>query len=139
MTIEITVETHATTEDNETGIATGWEDQVFLDWRLRECNYGSRNGRAASELDREGHIDVAYPRGESWRQAIARVERCIDDLHRDWNGSRLLVIGHTSTRWAFDHVANGSPVEEFVGGPFEWQPGWDTRSSDAAFMLSGTA
>lgn len=172
MTIEVTVETHATTEDNEAGIATGWnqgrlsaagreqarqlgerrvdggydavvssdlgravetvriafpgwEDRVFLDWRLRECNYGSQNGTPVDALDRAGHLGVAYPDGESWSEAIDRVARCIVDLRRDRDGSRLLVIGHTSTRWAFDHVVNGTPVEELIGAPFDWQPGWD--------------
>lgn len=83
----------------------GCEERAFLDWRLRECNYGHGNGMPASELDRQGHLDVAYPGGESWREAIARVTRCIDDLRRDWNGSKLLVIGHTSTCWAFEQVA----------------------------------
>ena len=172
MTIEVTVETHATTEDNEAGIATGWnqgrlsaagreqarqlgarrvdggydaifssdlgraaetvqiafpgwDDRVFLDPGLRECNYGRQNGTPVDRLDRSGHLDVAYPHGESWREAIDRVASCIADLRRDRDGSRLLVIGHTSTRWAFDHVANGTPVEELIGAPFEWQPGWD--------------
>lgn len=43
---------------------------VLFDWRLRECNYGSRNGMPAAELHagRRGHLDVPYPGGESWRR-----------------------------------------------------------------------
>ncbi len=50
---------------------------VLLDWRLRECDYGSHNGTAAAELlaHRPYHLDDPYPGGESWRQAVTRVGR----------------------------------------------------------------
>ena len=134
MTIEVTVETHATTEDNEAGIATGWrpgrlsaagKDQAGqLGHRRADRGY---DAIFSSDLARAVEtVRIAFHSGgESWREAIARVTRCIDDLRRDWNGSKLLVIGHTSTCWAFEQVATGSPVEELFAAPFEWQPGWD--------------
>ena len=122
MTIEIVFETHALTEDNERGIATGWlpgrlsahgrdnaaamgrrrsQDgiaavfssdlrrsvetveiafgrtgiPVFLDWRLRECDFGTLNGSPGAELSagRTEHVDQPYPGGESHRQAVNRV------------------------------------------------------------------
>src|SRR5580704_10805331 len=41
---------------------------VLLDWRLRECDYGKRNGMPVAELHayRRDHLDRAYPGGESW-------------------------------------------------------------------------
>jgi hypothetical protein len=46
---------------------------VLYDWRLRECDYGQRNGMPAAELraGRREHLDRPYPGGESWRQAVA--------------------------------------------------------------------
>ena len=48
---------------------------VLHDWRLRECDYGQRNGMPAAELhaSRREYLDRPYPGGESWRQAITRI------------------------------------------------------------------
>jgi 2,3-bisphosphoglycerate-dependent phosphoglycerate mutase len=104
---------------------------VLLDWRLRECDYGSRNGMPASELHagRLEHLDRPYPGGESWRQAIDRVSRFLADLPMRWDGCRVLVIGHVATRWGLDHFVNGAPLEELAREDFGWQEGWEYRIS----------
>ncbi|HLT21280.1 MAG TPA: histidine phosphatase family protein, partial [Thermomicrobiales bacterium] len=150
--IEIVFETHAWSEDNDAGIASGWLHgrlsprgrelarelgrrradgimavlcsdlrravetaeiafngsamPIFVDWRLRECNYGDLNGTPAVELhyDRQRYLDTPYPNGESWRQAVARAGRVLDDLPLYWEGGRVLIIGHVATRWALDHL-----------------------------------
>ena len=174
MSIHVVFETHATTEDNEAGLATGWLpgrlsdsgreqarelgrrrsndglDAIFTsdlgraldtvevafgdasipvlhDWRLRECDYGTQNGGPVAELDRASHVDVPYPSGESWRGAIERVGGFLLDLPRRWADQRVLVIGHTATRWAFDHLLDGVPIEDLVATPFGWREGWDYR------------
>lgn len=50
---------------------------VLHDWRLRECDYGRRNGMPAAEMHahRRDHLDRPYRGGESWRQAVARAAR----------------------------------------------------------------
>jgi 2,3-bisphosphoglycerate-dependent phosphoglycerate mutase len=102
---------------------------VLLDWRLRECDYGQRNGRPAAELQtgRGAHLDVPYPGGESWRQAVGRVGWFLEDLPRRWDGQRVLVIGHVATRWGLDHWLNGVPLEDLVAEDFGWQEGWEYR------------
>ncbi|MGN6301454.1 MAG: histidine phosphatase family protein [Angustibacter sp.] len=100
---------------------------VLLDWRLRECDYGARNGMSASELHagRVEHLDQPYPGGESWRQAVARVGRFLDDLTLRWDGQRVLVVGHVATRWALDHLVGGVPLERLTAEDFRWQEGWE--------------
>ena len=104
---------------------------VLYDWRLRECDYGSRNGMPASELQagRLEHLDQPYPGGESWRQAVTRVSRFLADLPLRWSGRRVLVIGHVATRWGLDHFINGLPLEDLVREDFAWQEGWEYRIS----------
>jgi 2,3-bisphosphoglycerate-dependent phosphoglycerate mutase len=104
---------------------------VLHDWRLRECDYGSRNGMPTAELHagRAGHLDRPYPGGESWRQAITRVHRFLADLPLRWNGRRVLVIGHVATRWGLDHFINGVPLENLAREDFAWQEGWEYRIS----------
>ena len=100
---------------------------VLHDWRLRECDYGQRNGMAVAELHagRSRHLDQPYPGGESWRQAITRVSRFLADLPLRWTGQRILVIGHVATRWGLDHVINGIPLENLAQEDFAWQEGWE--------------
>ena len=102
---------------------------VLYDWRLRECDYGQLNGMPAAELHahRRDHLELPYPGGESWRQAVARVARLLGDLPPRWDGQRVLVIGHVATRWALDHVTRGVPLEDLVAADFGWQPGWEYR------------
>ncbi len=102
---------------------------VLLDWRLRECDYGDRNGGPAVRhvQDRRDFLDSPYPGGESWRQAIARVGRFLNDLGSGWDGARVCVIGHVATRWALDHFVDGTPIEDLVGADFVWQEGWEYR------------
>jgi broad specificity phosphatase PhoE len=102
---------------------------VLLDWRLRECDYGDRNGGPAVRhvQDRREFLDSPYPGGESWRQAVARVGRFLDDLRSGWDGARVCVIGHVATRWALDHFVDGTALEDLVGADFAWQEGWEYR------------
>jgi 2,3-bisphosphoglycerate-dependent phosphoglycerate mutase len=100
---------------------------VLLDWRLRECDYGERNGAPAEAnlRDRGRFIDEPFPGGESWRHATARVARFLDDLSPRWDGSRVLVIGHVATRWALDHRLNGIALEQLAAEDFAWKEGWE--------------
>lgn len=174
MATTIVFETHALSEDNERGVASGWAHSrlsgrgrrlaeelgerrrsdgisavfssdlgravettaiafppgtvpVLLDWRLRECDYGDRNGASVDThmRDRAHYLDEPYPEGESWRQAVARVARWLDDLTLRWSGERVLVVGHVATRWALDHHLNGVPLEALVAADFAWQEGWE--------------
>jgi 2,3-bisphosphoglycerate-dependent phosphoglycerate mutase len=177
MSIEIVFETHALSEDNERGIATGWlhgrlsakgranaaemgrrrrhdniaavftsdlrrcretaeiafgdrDIPILYDWRLRECDFGLRNGRPSAELrpDREDFLDVPYPGGESQRQAVCRVAGLLTDLPTRWSERRVMLIGHVATQRALEHVINGVPLEELTAADFQWRDhGWEYR------------
>ena len=105
----------------ETGIP------VLHDWRLRECDYGSENGGPVARVHagRIEHVDVPYPGGESWRQAVSRVGWFLDDLPLRWEGSRVLVVGCIATRWGLEHWLNGVPLTELAAEQFTWQAGWE--------------
>jgi alpha-ribazole phosphatase/probable phosphoglycerate mutase len=100
---------------------------ILHDWRLRECDYGRYNGVAAVQLHsrRRQYLDRPYPGGESWRQAVDRVGRFLRDLPLRWSDRRVLVIGHVATRWAFDNLIHGLPLEELIEADFAWQEGWE--------------
>lgn len=100
---------------------------IFQDWRLRECDYGRRNGMLADELhkNKRDFLDTPYPEGESWRQAVQRVGRFLSDLPLRWEGKRVLVIGHVATRWGLDHTLNGVALEDLIDADFAWREGWE--------------
>jgi broad specificity phosphatase PhoE len=177
--IELVFETHATSTDNERGIATGWlqgelselgREQarelgerrradriaavftsdlaravetaelalagssiaIYHDARLRECNYGALNGLPADLVTgvRAQHVDTPFPDGESYTEAVERMRSFLYDLAHAWDGSRVLVIGHTATRWALDHLLLGVPLADLVAAPFDWQEGWEYLLGD---------
>jgi 2,3-bisphosphoglycerate-dependent phosphoglycerate mutase len=96
---------------------------VFMDWRLRECDYGDMTGIAPDALERDAHIHFPYPSGESWRQAADRVAWFLRDVESKWQGWRLLVVGHTATWRGLEHRINDTPLNT----PFEWRAGWEYR------------
>jgi alpha-ribazole phosphatase/probable phosphoglycerate mutase len=100
---------------------------IYRDARLRECNYGALNGLPADlvTVERRQHVHVPFEGGESYADAVERMRSFLYDLGHAWDGARVLVIGHSATRWALDHLLLGVPLEELVDAPFEWQEGWE--------------
>jgi broad specificity phosphatase PhoE len=89
---------------------------IRLDPRLRECNYGELNGGPAA--------DEPFPGGESYRQTVDRMRSFLVDLVAEHEPGRVLLIGHSATRWALENLLNGEPLEDLVTAPFRWQEGW---------------
>jgi broad specificity phosphatase PhoE len=100
---------------------------IYRDARLRECNYGELNGLPADLVKSEqaAHLETPFVDGESYADVVERMRSFLYDLGRAWDGSRVLVIGHTATRWSLDHLLGGVPLADLVGAPFEWQEGWE--------------
>jgi broad specificity phosphatase PhoE len=96
------------------------------DARLRECDYGELNGAAVGDVTavRRRHVDEPFPGGESYRQVVERTRAFLDEIVLRHDGERVVVIAHSANRWALDHLLNGTPLEELVDAPFDWQPGW---------------
>jgi broad specificity phosphatase PhoE len=173
VTVQVVFETHATTIDNENGIATGWlpgelstaglykaqelgrrrrddgldlvitsdlaratqtvaiafagaDVPIITDSRLREVDYGGLNGAPVEVVrqQRVDHVDTPFPGGQSYRQTADAMRELLDELRRDRDGQRVLLIGHAATRFALDHLLAGRPLEEAVVAPFTWQAGW---------------
>jgi broad specificity phosphatase PhoE len=82
----------------------GSDVPVFQDPRLRECDYGLLNGMPVSRLveERLGHIEEPWPEGESYRQVVERVANFLDELPLRWEGTTVLVIGHSATQWRWN-------------------------------------
>ncbi len=99
---------------------------VRYDRRLRECNYGGFNGAPAETVARERRrrIDEPFPGGESLRQVVDRVASLLEEVARGPDGATVVLIGHSATRWAIEHLLEGTALEELVDAPFAWREGW---------------
>jgi alpha-ribazole phosphatase/probable phosphoglycerate mutase len=108
-------------------IAFGGTDvPIVQDTRLRECDYGELNGAPVERIDAERLrcISTPFPGGQSYEQVVEQVRGFLADAAERWSGERIVVIGHSATRWALDLIVNGVPFETSVTSPFAWRPGW---------------
>ena len=99
----------------------------FQDWRLRECDYGELNGAPVDSLGpRKLRVDDPFPGGQSYRQVLELTRSFLEDLKSLYDGRVVLVVAHSANRWCLKHLLDGgTPLEELVDAPFEWQPGWE--------------
>ncbi len=96
------------------------------DARLRECDYGELNGAPVEALEpRLRFVDAPFPGGESYRDCCAKMQSALDDIVREFDGRRILMIAHSAQRFALRHLLEGVPLEELVDAPFGWQEGWE--------------
>ena len=116
----------------------GTDIPLFLDWRLRETNYGDLNGMPTSTLhaERASRVHIPFPGGESWREAADRTLEALHDIAKRFDGKRVVVIGHAAQRYLLRSLFEGMALEEAVMVPFEWQEGWvyefSARDSEGA-------
>jgi alpha-ribazole phosphatase/probable phosphoglycerate mutase len=74
--------------------------------------------------ERRSHIHTPFPGGQSYLDVVDQMAGFLTDLACDWPGRRVLVIGHSATRWALDHLLTGMELEYLVDAPFGWREGW---------------
>jgi broad specificity phosphatase PhoE len=99
------------------------------DKRLRECDYGDSEHHPSSEIEAERakRIHEPFPGGESYEQCAERMRSFLSELLRQYDGKRVLIIGHRATQYGLDRWADGKALEEIVQAPWSWQPGWAYR------------
>ncbi|MFM2330542.1 MAG: hypothetical protein RLZZ26_49 [Candidatus Parcubacteria bacterium] len=99
---------------------------IIRDARLRECDYGDLTQHPKKEVDAQkvSRISEPFPGGESYEQTSARMKEFLQDLLRDYNGKRVMIIGHRATQYGLEHWITGLPLDEVITAPWKWQPGW---------------
>jgi broad specificity phosphatase PhoE len=117
----------------------GVDIPVLTDPRLREVNYGELNGAPVSVVHRErrDRVDTPFPGGQSYREVAGAVRQLLDELLRDRDGQRVLLVGHAATRFALDHLLTGCRLETAVTAPFAWREGWTYELTADTARLGG--
>ena len=109
----------------EIGFGNKWP--IIKDARLRECNYGDFTQRPSSEVEPEKikRIHEPFPNGESYEQTTARMKSFLEDLLKNYEGKKVMIIGHRATQYGLENIISGKSLEELISMPFKWQPGWE--------------
>lgn len=107
-------------------IAFGDRFPLIKDARLRECNYGDTTQHSSEEVKAEKpkRIKAPFPNGESYEQTSERMRAFLQDLLRDYDGKRVMIIGHRATQYGLEHWIRGLPLERVISAPWKWQAGW---------------
>lgn len=108
----------------EIGFGDKWP--IIKDARLRECDYGDFTQHPSEEVDAEKpkRITEPFPNGESYEQTTDRMKSFLEDLLKNFDGKRVMIIGHRATQYGLDNLINGVSLEQLVSTKFKWQPGW---------------
>lgn len=99
---------------------------IIKDPRLRECDYGRLNHHPTAEVEPKKieFVKTPFPGGESYEQCAGRMKFFLEDLSRDYAGKTVVIIGHRATQYALELWINKIPLNQSVGAPWQWQPGW---------------
>ncbi len=110
-------------------IAFGTKFPILTDMRLRECNYGDFTQHPSEEVDAQKpqRIIEPFPNGESYNQTTERMKSFLEDLLKNHDGKRVMIIGHRATQYGLDKLINGVTIEQLVSSKFKWQPGWEYK------------
>lgn len=104
----------------------GRDFKIIKDNRLRECNYGDLTRHASEEVEAEkgNRIALPFPNGESYEQTAERMKSFLTDSLKNYDGKKIMIIGHRATQYGLEHWIKGVPLEDIATAPWKWQPGW---------------
>jgi 2,3-bisphosphoglycerate-dependent phosphoglycerate mutase len=100
---------------------------IFMDWRLREADYGEMTRLSSNEVgpQKPNMIDKPFPGGESYKQTTDRMRSFLLDMLRLYDGQRIMIIGHRATQYALENLILGKDLHEVIPAAWAWQPGWE--------------
>ncbi len=107
-------------------IAMDKQIPLFIDSRLRECNYGelTQSDKKIVDAEKPQRISTPFPGGESYEQCMHRMREFLDMLKSEYNDKTVVVIGHRATQYGLEHHINGKDILTCVTEPWTYQPGW---------------
>ncbi len=104
---------------------------IIADQRLRECNYGTYNGKSSTIVEplQEKMITEKFPEGESYENVKSRIADFLEFLKRDYGEKNIAIVAHKAPQLALDVLLKGNTWEQAFGNDWRkthsWQPGWE--------------
>ena len=110
-------------------IAFGRKFPIIKDKRLRECDYGDLTQHPSDEVEslKISHISQPFPNGESYEQTSQRMKDFLLDLAKNYQGKKVMIIGHSATQYGLEHLIKGISLEEVIEASWKWQRGWEYK------------
>lgn len=107
-------------------IAFGDKFPIIKDKRLRECDYGDLTRYPSNEVDGQkiNNIEKPFPNGESYEQTNERMKSFLQDLSKNYDNKKIMIIGHRATQYGLEHFINGVSLKNIIQTSWSWQPGW---------------
>lgn len=103
---------------------------IIQDVRIRECNYGTYNGKPSEIVEplQEKNIEERFPNGESYLDVKARIADFLQFLKENYDGKRVALVAHKAPQLAMDVLIKDMSWEEAFYNDWRkkkaWQPGW---------------
>lgn len=101
---------------------------MIRDPRIRECNYGSLDGKDASLVVYHEHIKERFPDGESLEAVEERLRSFIKYLKENYDGKKVAIVAHRAPQLALDVILKNMSWKEAIANDWRntknWQPGW---------------
>ena len=102
--------------------------EILHDERIRECNYGDLNGKDATLVVYEDHINEPFPNGEALEDVENRVRNFCNYLKENFDGKTVAIVAHKAPQFAFEVITKNITWEEAIEKDWRktksWQPGW---------------
>lgn len=99
---------------------------VFIDSRLRECDYGDLTRHPKQEVEQQKLLRMTdpFPNGESYEECMVRIHDFLSYLEANYQGKTVLIIGHKATHYGIENFVLKKPLDECISETWSYQPGW---------------
>jgi alpha-ribazole phosphatase/probable phosphoglycerate mutase len=112
-------------------IMLGDRVKITPDERLRECNYGTYNGKPQEVVEplQERMITEKFPEGESYEDVKNRIQDFLNNLKNNYDGKHIAIVAHKAPQLALDVLLKNKTWEQAFVEDWrktgKWQPGWE--------------
>jgi len=123
--VTIIFESHATSLDNEAGLSSGLYDVELSELGKKQAKeLGQRYKDKQVKSVRGNYIEKPFPNGESYQQCANKMKDFLQNLLKDCDNKKVMIIGHRATQYGLEHLINKVPLKKVVTDVWQWQSGW---------------
>lgn len=103
--------------------------KIYIDERLRECNYGDLSGQDNKLVKYADHINEPFPNGESMQDIEVRIKSFCDEVLEKFDGKHIAIVAHKAPQLALEVLTNGVTWEYAIEHDWrttgDFKAGWD--------------
>lgn len=103
------------------------KNEIKIDQRLRECNYGVFTKKPSVELVYQKHITEPFEKGESLKDVEKRIREFLKELQRN-KYKKIAIVSHRIPQLALDVIILKLAWERAIQNDWrlcgQWKAGW---------------